>query len=68
VIHAHLGYSIVAIQKELMGFVSPIKELSERSIPVIDYTHYINEVMLCLGSNDVDLVSEKVLKQSLETK
>jgi hypothetical protein len=63
-IYAHLGYSLVVVQKELMGFAPLIREMSGSSKSVIDYTHYINGTVLCLGTNDVNLVNEEVFKQS----
>jgi hypothetical protein len=60
-IYAHLSYSLVVVQKECMGCAPLIREMLGSSKSVIDYTHYINETVLCSGSN---LVSEEVLKQS----
>jgi hypothetical protein len=58
VIHAYFGYTIVAIQKQLGGTASVIKDVSGKSTSLPDFTHCINNAILCSGSNDVDHISE----------
>jgi hypothetical protein len=51
VFHAYLGYSVVAIQRNLMGTASLIKEMSIKSTSVINSTHCIHKIIyaqLCL--------------------
>jgi hypothetical protein len=62
-IYGHLGYSLVVVQKELLGFAPLIWEMSESSKSVIDYAHYINETVLCSGS----MMSTLSVKKSLNS-
>jgi hypothetical protein len=47
VIHTYLCYNIVAIHKQVMDIASLIKEMSGKSISVINSTQHINLKMLC---------------------
>jgi hypothetical protein len=61
VIHLYLGYNTVAIQKQLMGIASLVKEMSGKSISVTYSIHFINKAVLCSGSDYVYHISEEVL-------
>jgi hypothetical protein len=65
VIRAYLGYNTVAVQKQLVGIASPIKEMSGNSSFVIDSTHCNSKAILCSGNNDVAHIIEKVLNSLL---
>jgi hypothetical protein len=54
-----LGYNILAIQQQLMGTASLIKEMSARRTSVTDSTHCINNKILCSGKKDIDHTSNK---------
>jgi hypothetical protein len=58
VIHAYLGYSIIALQKQLIGTALLIKEKSGNSTSITDSTHCISKATLCSGNNDVNHISE----------
>jgi hypothetical protein len=64
VINSYLGYSIIAIQKQLAGITVLIKEMSRKCAYVIDSTLCIIKASLCSGNNQV---SEDILKQSCWT-
>jgi hypothetical protein len=53
VIHACLGYNIIAIQEQLMGIASLIKEILGKSISIINSTYCVNRAILCSGNIDV---------------
>jgi hypothetical protein len=61
VIHPYLFYNIAAVQKQLMGIASLVKEIRRKSLSVIDSTFCINNAILCSGTNDVGHISEGVL-------
>jgi hypothetical protein len=54
------GCNIVAIEQQLMGTASLIKEMSGKRTSVIDSTHCITKAILCPGNNDVDHTSKEV--------
>jgi hypothetical protein len=58
VIHAYLGYNTTALQKQLIGIASLIKEKSGKSISTTDSTHCISKATLCSGNTDVNHISE----------
>lgn len=60
-IHLYLGYNIVVIHKQIMGIASLVKEMSGKSTSVTDSTHFINQAVLCSGSDDAGHISEEVL-------
>jgi hypothetical protein len=64
---AHLGCNITAIQKQLIGITSGIKEMSGKSTSVTDSTHCITKAILCLGINDVNCISEEVFDGQINT-
>jgi hypothetical protein len=60
--HTYLGHNIIAVQKQLMGIVSLIYEVSVTSTCVTDSTCCISKPILCQENNDVNHISEKILR------
>jgi hypothetical protein len=53
---------ISAMQQQLMDVASLIKETSEKSTPLIDFTHSINKSVLYLENNNGRRMSEEILR------
>jgi hypothetical protein len=61
VTHAHLGYNIVAIQKQLMCIALLIKEILGNGTFFMYSSHSIKKEMLRSASTDVEHMSEEFL-------
>jgi hypothetical protein len=60
VIHAYLGYNIVAVQ-QITDTISIIRQMSRWSTSVIDSTHCVNKAILCSAIHGVNHISDEVL-------
>jgi hypothetical protein len=63
VMHAYecMGYDVAAIQNQLMGIASQVKEMPVRTEHEIGSTYCVNRVILWSESNHVNHISEEVL-------
>jgi hypothetical protein len=60
--HTYLGRNNITVQKQLMGTVSLILIVSVTSKTATDSTCCINKPILCQENNDIDHISEKILR------
>jgi hypothetical protein len=60
VIHAYLGYNIVAIKHTSGHFITNFKAISGKSASVNVATYCLNKVALCSASNVFDNIDKEI--------